>query len=73
MHSDTPHLLTSTVIAPLSEMYGRLPLYHTCNFFFIVFAIACAVSTNMGMFIAFRFLMGCECFMVLHMIVTLTL
>ena len=47
------------IIAPLSEMYGRLPLYHTCNLFFIVFTIAAAVATNMGMFIVFRFLMGC--------------
>lgn len=47
------------IIAPLSEMYGRLPLYHSCNIFFIVFTIAAAVATNMGMFITFRFLMGC--------------
>lgn len=46
------------VIAPLSEMFGRLPLYHSCNLLFIVFTIAAAVSTNMGMFIVFRFLMG---------------
>jgi MFS family permease len=48
-----------TVIAPLSEMYGRLPLYHSCNFLFIVFTIAAAVATNMGQFIVFRFFMGC--------------
>lgn len=46
------------VIAPLSEMFGRLPLYHSCNLLFIIFTIAAAVSTNMGMFIVFRFLMG---------------
>ncbi|KAJ4982618.1 major facilitator superfamily transporter [Stagonosporopsis vannaccii] len=46
------------VIAPLSEMYGRLLLYHSCNLLFIIFTIAAAVSTNMGMFIVFRFLMG---------------
>jgi MFS family permease len=46
------------VIAPLSEMYGRLPLYHTCNVLFIVFNIGCALSQNMGMLIAFRFLAG---------------
>jgi MFS family permease len=48
-----------TVIAPFSEMYGRLPLYHSCNFLFIVFTIAAAVATNMGQFIVFRFFMGC--------------
>ncbi|KAF2800793.1 MFS general substrate transporter [Melanomma pulvis-pyrius CBS 109.77] len=47
------------IIAPLSEMFGRLWLYHCCNVFFIVFSIAAAVASNMGMFIAFRFLMGC--------------
>jgi MFS family permease len=47
------------IIAPLSEMYGRLPLYHSCNFLFIVFTIAAAVATNMGQFIVFRFFMGC--------------
>ncbi|KAF2198167.1 MFS general substrate transporter [Delitschia confertaspora ATCC 74209] len=47
------------IVAPLSEMYGRLPLYHTCNVLFTVFTIAAAVSTNMTMFIFFRFFMGC--------------
>lgn len=47
------------IFAPLSEMYGRLPLYHSCNCFFIVFTIAAAVSSNMTMFIVFRFFMGC--------------
>ena len=48
------------IIAPLSEMYGRLPLYHSCNFLFIIFTIAAAVASNMGMFITFRFFMGCK-------------
>jgi multidrug resistance protein len=39
-------------------MYGRLPLYHTTNVLYIIFTIACAVSTNLGMLIAFRFLAG---------------
>ena len=46
------------VIAPLSEMFGRLPLYHSCNLLFIIFTVAAAVSTNMSMFIVFRFMMG---------------
>jgi multidrug resistance protein len=45
-------------IAPMSELYGRLPVYHICNSFFIIFVIACAVSTDIGMFLAFRFLSG---------------
>jgi MFS family permease len=44
----------------LSELYGRLPLYHSCSLLFIVFTVLAAVSTNMSMFIAFRFLMGCK-------------
>ncbi|KAF2737909.1 MFS general substrate transporter [Polyplosphaeria fusca] len=46
------------IIAPLSEMYGRLPLYHGCNCLFVIFSIAAAVSSNMTMFILFRFFMG---------------
>lgn len=46
------------VIAPLSEMYGRLVIYHTCNIFFVIMTIACAVSSNFNMLIAFRFFEG---------------
>ncbi|KAF1362579.1 MFS general substrate transporter [Lizonia empirigonia] len=46
------------MIALLSEMFGRLPLYHSCNLLFIIFTVAAAVSTNMSMFIVFRFLIG---------------
>ena len=47
------------MVAPLSELYGRLIIYHVCNGLFLVFTIACAVSTNVGMFLAFRFITGC--------------
>jgi multidrug resistance protein len=47
------------VIAPMSEMYGRMPIYNICNVLFIVFNIACALSNSMGMLIAFRLLAGC--------------
>src|SRR5690349_3683040 len=46
------------VIAPLSELYGRLPAYHACNLLWIIFTVACAVATNMPSFIVFRFLAG---------------
>lgn len=59
LRSMVPEMLIIAVIAPLSEMYGRLPLYHSCNTMFVVFCIAAAVSSNMGMFIVFRFFMGC--------------
>ncbi|CZR58586.1 related to multidrug resistant protein [Phialocephala subalpina] len=45
-------------IAPLSEMYGRLPVYHSCMTLFILFNVACAKSTNFPMLIVFRVLTG---------------
>jgi multidrug resistance protein len=47
------------IIAPMSELYGRMPLYNIANALFVVFNIACAVSKSMGMLVAFRFLAGC--------------
>jgi len=46
-------------LAPLSEIYGRLPVYHTCNVGFLAFTIACALATNLNMLIGFRFVAGC--------------
>lgn len=46
------------VFAPLSEIFGRLPIYHFCNLGFCVFTIACAKATNLNMLIGFRFLEG---------------
>jgi len=46
------------VIAPLSEMYGRLSVYHVSNIMFFIFTIACAVSSDLAMFVVFRFLLG---------------
>ena len=46
------------LIAPLSEMFGRAPVYHAANILFCVFSIASAVSSNMNMLIAFRFFNG---------------
>jgi multidrug resistance protein len=47
------------IIAPMSELYGRIWLYNICNLLFVVFNIGCALSTSMGMLIAFRLLAGC--------------
>lgn len=47
------------IIAPMSELYGRYWCYNVCNFLFVVFTIACAVSNSLGMLIAFRLLAGC--------------
>ncbi|KAJ6024272.1 multidrug resistance protein [Penicillium herquei] len=46
------------VIAPLSETYGRLPVYLTCNLSFLMWCIACAVAPNMAALVIFRFLAG---------------
>lgn len=46
-------------IAPLSELYGRLVIYHTCSVVCVGFIIGCALSKTTGMFLAFRFLAGC--------------
>ena len=46
------------VLAPLSEMYGRVIVYNVCNVLYTVFTVACALATNMGMLIGFRFLAG---------------
>lgn len=45
-------------IAPFSELYGRAIIYHVSNVLFVIFTIACAVSSNLGMLIGFRFLEG---------------
>ena len=47
------------VIAPLSELYGRLVIYHSCNIMYIGFIIGCALSSNTAMILVFRFLAGC--------------
>ncbi|CZR53517.1 related to multidrug resistant protein [Phialocephala subalpina] len=46
------------VIAPFSEMYGRAPVYHVSNTLFVIFTIACAVSSSLNMLIGFRLLAG---------------
>ena len=47
------------VLSPLSEVYGRLPVYHASNLTFVAFIIGSALSTNVTQFIVFRFLSGC--------------
>ncbi|KAF2230587.1 MFS general substrate transporter [Viridothelium virens] len=46
------------VIAPLSEIFGRAILYNVCNFIFLIFSIACALSNNLSALIVFRLLAG---------------
>lgn len=46
------------VLAPLSELFGRLPVWHTANILFCIFTLGGGLSTNIHMLIAFRFLGG---------------
>jgi len=47
------------LIAPLSEVYGRRWVYLISCGFFLIFTIACPVSSSLSMLIVFRFLAGC--------------
>src|SRR4051812_34233814 len=47
-------------LSPLSELYGRLIIYQVSNLFYLAFTMGCALSTNVGMFLTFRFLAGCS-------------
>ena len=44
--------------APLSEIYGRLPVQHVGNIGFLCFTIACALATDLNMLIGFRLVQG---------------
>jgi multidrug resistance protein len=47
------------IAVPISKTHGRLIVYNVSNIFFLVFNIACAVSSDIGMLVGFRFLAGC--------------
>jgi multidrug resistance protein len=46
------------LLAPLSELYGRVIIYNVTNVLFLTFTVLCAVSQNQSMLLAFRFLSG---------------
>lgn len=46
------------ILAPCSELYGRLIVYHICTLLFILMNVACGLSISMPMLIVFRFLTG---------------
>lgn len=52
------YMIGPFLIAPLSEIYGRVYLYHACNILFLIFTIACAVAQTMPQLIVFRLLAG---------------
>ena len=45
-------------IAPMSEVYGRMIVYHVCNVMFVIWTLACALAPNMGSLLVFRLLAG---------------
>ena len=47
------------LIAPLSELYGRMPLYHICNTLFAILTVGCALAPSLNSEIGLRFLQGC--------------
>lgn len=46
------------VAAPVSEVYGRLWVYHAGNILFVGFTVGCALAPSLGSLIGFRFLAG---------------
>ena len=47
------------LLAPLSESFGRLPVYHLSNCSFIIWNVACGLAPNTGALLIFRFFAGC--------------
>ncbi|KAF5589773.1 major facilitator superfamily domain-containing protein [Fusarium pseudoanthophilum] len=45
-------------IPPMSEVFGRMPIYRTSSIFYMGFTAGCARSTNVGEFLVFRLLTG---------------
>ena len=45
-------------VAPLSEIFGRSPVYNAANVWFVLMAIASGASQNLSMLLAFRLLNG---------------
>jgi MFS family permease len=46
------------MLAPLSELYGRVKLYHISNAGFFFANIGCALGTNLESLMLFRFIAG---------------
>lgn len=46
------------LLAPLSEIYGRVPIYHIGNVGFVAFNVGCALAPSLNALIVFRFFSG---------------
>ncbi|SPJ74080.1 related to multidrug resistant protein [Fusarium torulosum] len=51
--------ISPLIWAPLSEVYGRFPIYIISTIIFVGFVLGCAFSTSLAMFMVFRLLSGC--------------
>jgi multidrug resistance protein len=45
-------------MAPLSEIYGRVIVYHVCNIGFLAFIVGCALAPSLNVLIGCRLLSG---------------
>ena len=52
------YALGPLILAPMSELYGRLIIYHITNVVFFAFIVGCAASSNLASFMVFRFISG---------------
>jgi len=46
------------LVAPISELYGRLPVLYPSFIVYLLTLVVCGKSTNIATFIAFRAVMG---------------
>ncbi|RFU35507.1 hypothetical protein B7463_g796, partial [Scytalidium lignicola] len=46
------------LMAPLSEIFGRVIVYHVCNVGFLAFVLGCALAPSLNALIGFRLLSG---------------
>lgn len=46
------------IIGPLSELYGRLIMYHVCNVIFLVFTLLCGRCKDLRTLAVMRFFAG---------------
>lgn len=52
------YALGPLALAPLSEIQGRLPVYHVSNVLFTYWNIGCALAPNLPLLLVFRLLAG---------------
>ncbi|KAF2645129.1 MFS general substrate transporter [Massarina eburnea CBS 473.64] len=53
------YFLGPFLMAPLSDHYGRIPIYHICNLLFVGMTCWCATTHSLGTLATARFLAGC--------------